>query len=649
MIIRSVRAKRFRSIHDERIDCDALTVLVGPNGAGKSTFLRAIELFEAESPRLSPEDYHGGDSSSAIEVSITFGGLDAAALERFKPYVRGGELTVTRVLSLVGGKTNHAYYGERPQHPAFAEIRGADKADEKKRLYSELRKKAGWAGLGEAKTKDAITTALDGYEQGYPEQCVLQPDDGKFFGFTQVAQGYLGRCVRFVSIPAVKDAAEAATEGKGSPISQLLEMVVRSALQGNLQLAALREEVRTRYSEILDPASLPELKTLEKQLSAQLRMLAPNSALALPWRTAAFDLPPPMADVRLAEDGYEASVERCGHGLQRALVLALLQQLALTREAWPVAGTAQEGDAPVAPEERLDLVLLVEEPEIFQHPSRQRHLAGVLERLTRGAVVGLPRIQVVYVTHSPLFVGLDRFDSLRLVRKEPATAGGPRRTRVTHVPLDHVSAILQEALGLQAGKLAGENLRARLQAIMTPWMNEGFFADVVVLVEGEDDRAAILGYASAEGIDLDSEGIAVIPCGGKRNLDRPYVIFHQLGIPAYVLFDGDQESKDPKPEDNRYLLRLLGQPEQDWPDTVAPTFACFRVELEDTLQQELGEANLGRLTEEIKAEFGISKNEDARKRPAVFRRLVEKAKSESLEIPSLKRIVDSIRALRQTT
>jgi predicted ATP-dependent endonuclease of OLD family len=180
-------------------------------------------------------------------------------------------------------------------------------------------------------------------------------------------------------------------------------------------------------------------------------------------------------------------------------------------------------------------------------------------------------------------------------------------------------------------------------------MNEGFFADVVVLVEGEDDRAAILGYASADGIDLDSEGIAVIPCGGKRNLDRPYVIFHQLGIPAYVLFDGDQESKDPKPEDNRYLLRLLGQPEQDWPDSVAPTFACFRVDLEDTLEQELGEANLGRLTEEIKAEFGISKNEDARKRPVVFRRLVEKAKSESLEIPSLKRIVDSIRALRHTT
>ena len=37
---------------------------------------------------------------------------------------------------------------------------------------------------------------------------------------------------------------------------------------------------------------------------------------------------------------------------------------------------------------------------------------------------------------------------------------------------------------------------------MTPWMGEGFFADVVVLVEGEDDRAAILGYANRRNMIL---------------------------------------------------------------------------------------------------------------------------------------------------
>ena len=41
---------------------------------------------------------------------------------------------------------------------------------------------------------------------------------------------------------------------------------------------------------------------------------------------------------------------------------------------------------------------------------------------------------------------------------------------------------------------------------MTPWMNEGFFADVVVLVEGEGDRSVIHATAQADGVDLGRHG-----------------------------------------------------------------------------------------------------------------------------------------------
>ncbi|GAI99829.1 unnamed protein product, partial [marine sediment metagenome] len=70
-----------------------------------------------------------------------------------------------------------------------------------------------------------------------------------------------------------------------------------------------------------------------------------------------------------------------------------------------------------------------------------------------------------------------------------------------------------------------ESLKARMVAIMTPWINEGYFADVAVLVEGEDDRSAIIGTALSMGIDLEAEGIAIIPCGGKENIDRPFLVF----------------------------------------------------------------------------------------------------------------------------
>jgi hypothetical protein len=72
------------------------------------------------------------------------------------------------------------------------------------------------------------------------------------------------------------------------------------------------------------------------------------------------------------------------------------------------------------------LVLAIEEPELYQHPSRQRHMASVLLELSQGTIPGVAkRTQVLYSTHSPLFVGLDRFEQIRLLRKVGGMAENP--------------------------------------------------------------------------------------------------------------------------------------------------------------------------------------------------------------------------------
>ncbi len=110
---------------------------------------------------------------------------------------------------------------------------------------------------------------------------------------------------------------------------------------------------------------------------------------------------------------------------------------------------------------------------------------------------------------------------------------------------------LWKASGKPKSEYTAKTLSPRLQTIMTPLTNEGFFADTVVLVEGESDRAAIIGMAKALAKDFDGEGIAIVPCSGKNNLDRPLVIFRQLDIPVYVVWDGDRGSNDAKPKDNK--------------------------------------------------------------------------------------------------
>jgi predicted ATP-dependent endonuclease of OLD family len=102
-----------------------------------------------------------------------------------------------------------------------------------------------------------------------------------------------------------------------------------------------------------------------------------------------------------------------------------------------------------------------------------------------------------------------------------------------------VAEEIWRANGKKGEKYTGADLSPRLHAIMTPRINEGFFADTVVLVEGEDDYAAIVGMARVMKKDLESIGVSIIPVGGKRSLDRPAIIFKEFGIRVYMLWDSD--------------------------------------------------------------------------------------------------------------
>ena len=61
MRIKKLHVVRFRSIFDETLECEALTVLIGRNGAGKSTFLQALRLYLDPSASIIVDDYYDRD------------------------------------------------------------------------------------------------------------------------------------------------------------------------------------------------------------------------------------------------------------------------------------------------------------------------------------------------------------------------------------------------------------------------------------------------------------------------------------------------------------------------------------------------------------------------------------------------------------
>ncbi len=649
MTIKSVRIVNFRSIANETLQCGRLTTLVGRNGAGKSSFLRAIDLFYNSMPKVDADDFYDGNTDAEIVVAIAFTELSETAIEVFSSYIQNGELTVERVFRWDSSKVTAKYYGSKLQNPEFTEIRHASSAAEKKTLYEQLQLMSDYASMTRWRSVTETTRVLQEWEDEHPTQCKRQRDDGQFFGFSEVAQGNLKKFTAFLFIPAIRDSASEATDGPKSPLTTLMDLVVRNTIANRSTVKQLKEETQKRYEEIIAPARSTELPQLSEDLTNTLKNFAPEASVDLSWLPLEeVIIPIPKADVRLVEDGYSAPVTRTGHGLQRAFVLTMLQHLALAQTPLELAASnSTEGDEPASKSTLPDLVLAIEEPELYQHPNRQRHTAKILARLADGKTAGVAdKTQVFYATHSPHFVSIDRINEVRLLRKIEEFPNKPKVTKVSSTNLDQVAEELWTHHGAIGEKFTGQTLLPRLRSLMTPFLSEGFFADAIVLVEGDGDRAAILGMAEVMGVDLESAGISVLPCNGKGSLDRPAVIFRQLGIPIYLIWDSDKDER--KPEDNHRLLRIVGQDLNDYPNEVQDTFACFESNLEVMLNNEIGSEKFEQYLNQYKAELGIGKKRDAMKSPTVIASIIRAAQIDGLASDTLLSIIVRIQMLKET-
>ncbi len=161
----------------------------------------------------------------------------------------------------------------------------------------------------------------------------------------------------------------------------------------------------------------------------------------------------------------------------------------------------------------------------------------------------------------------------------------------------------------------------------------------------------VTGAATAKGLNLTEAGIAVLPVGGKASLDRPLLIFRQLGIPTYVLFDGDVSHRgDPKksdPKSNERLLRLLGSPVEEFPATqFSDGWAVFEDQLAETVRAGIGPEDYDAALQAACAELGFSKdngNKNAVVLADAFRRLAEQGKRS----PELDEVLSKIAALKK--
>lgn len=641
MRIESIHVRNFRCILDQELPLENHTVLVGSNGSGKSSFIQALRVFYDANAKLSEEDFYNRDTKREIVIKTTFTGLTDKEKELFEKRIRNERLTVEKIVKWKEGKPDQRYYASALRNPDFDPFRHAS-GPGLKAEYNNL-KEGEYCGLPPYSGKEKAEEALRKWEGSNPDQCVDQREEYQFFGYRNVGESKIEKNTLFVFVPAVREASQDAADTKGTTFTEIMDLLVRSVLEQRPEIVDLRRRTEEQYEKIVDPDGIPEMQELVSDLDSTLKRYVPDAGLQLTWQRKEIDIPMPQADIKLWEHGYLSSVERCGHGLQRAFILTLLQHLVLAKSAMQETAEdkgTQNANSTHTPT-RPSLIIAIEEPELYQHPCRQRHLSQTFHKLTEPASNPTTQgnIQIIYSTHSPLFVDIGHFDRIRVLRKAEnrQQSDMPKHTEVTYTKLENVAKRIRQAERKEDSSSKLARIESKLLTIMTPLVNEGFFANLAVLVEGEKDRLAVITVAEKMGHDLNGLGVSVIPCMGKNNLDRPMAIFCEFAIQVYLIWDSDMDKTGANYKDNYRLLRLCNQPEEKWPEKVESTFACFQKDLDFTLREDIGEQFYNTALDRCCTELQIDKNS-----PQVLREIINEAYQQGKTSQTLENIVSQI-------
>lgn len=515
-----IRVKDFRSFsgeHDFDIG-DGVNYFVGPNNCGKSNLIRALAL------ALDPDAHY----DPLRDRPARDGATGAPPVTKIILTFRVGSSAPERTL----------LKRARTYEVAVREARGVAVTG-RTHTYadaSEVKLVASYLGSGarrttfQAKGLGASSLAAD-------------HDDHKRL------ESQFWSVVRFGVVRTGED-LESLLAGK---FREILQLVIADHLREEMAAA---EAAREQYVSALQAQLLAPLKTKILERVGQMFPEIKTATLVPDVPSVAETLS--SVDVQLGDVLTTALADK-GTGVRGAVLVSMLQYL--------------------AEQSRRSLILAVEEPEAFLHPSAQEGTQGQLEALARRDDVSL-----LVTTHSPYVISRSSDTLVTELRKS------------------------QEGVTSKAGSARGSEDRAQLlgslyrdaglakaveNSLMIP---QGLRA--VVITEGYTDGRFLHDVLTAVGRGSLIDGIHFIPAGRAANVvPQAVLVSAATDLPVIALLDHDESGRaaadklksfnwSPK----RNILSL-----RQWPGACAN----HDVEIEDLLPGSAVQRLVARMNEEV--------------------------------------------------
>lgn len=515
MKICHVKIHNWRSIKDLDIDFEDIMIFIGQNNHGKSNILSALLFFFGEID-CTELDFKKGSGDLFVEVE--FKDLDDHDKAQFQKYLTAENHIKVRKQITKGYNFEYHGYREMPQDDFLKEERIGDYTSREKINSTPLKDLVPTTGRI---TKEAVKEAQEKYIQNNMANLSFQYDleTTNFLGLKTVAQGIFGN-VFF--IPAVKNATEEFNVKGKSIFNQLLSNVINEMSSSNQQYIDAKKKIVELTQTLNKTISDGTLNENRPEQITQLEKIIENELKK--WHTTInIEITPPDIDEVLkvgtsvwVDDGVPTDIIRKGHGLQRALIFALIKAWAnISKEIkQKEEQLVEEKPKRKASESNY---FIFEEPELYLHPQAQRELFYSLKALSQ------VNNQVLLSTHSSSFIDLEMYKSICKVYKTDVNEG---------------SKILQCTEDLFT--LADDKKNFNMAYWINPDRGELFFAEKIILVEGSTDKT-IIPYLSKK-LSLFKYEYTLIDCGGKDNIKIYIHLLNKFKLPYIVVYDKDNQS-----------------------------------------------------------------------------------------------------------
>ncbi|MGQ0330704.1 ATP-dependent nuclease [Citrobacter portucalensis] len=303
----------------------------------------------------------------------------------------------------------------------------------------------------------------------------------------------------------MENAADDATKAKNtSTIGKILSNICDSLIQQHTNsvsqhILAINDLISHNGTNRIN-----ELGVIDSSINTKTHNLFPGINLKLHFETPVISDLLRSGTIKVSEYPYNSSTDftTYGHGTQRAIQMALIQHLADITNNTAIGSTT---------------LLLIDEPELYLHPSAIEYVRMALEKLS------MTNYQIVFTTHSAQMINAETAPNTILIRKNQAL-GTYCKFRLKDAVLQNISNAQHQA----------EHLFSLTQS------SKVLFADTVILAEGKTEQSLLpFLYEEINGFTLSSKNKALISTNSVDNISNTMRILNAMALPAKAIVDLD--------------------------------------------------------------------------------------------------------------